>query len=965
MTNNCARIVLLVVLAVPVLSGFRAEAATYIVSDKSDSGAGSLRQAITDANDNPGRDIITFNITGATPYNIVLASALPIVTEAVFIDGTTQPGYVDDPLVGVTGINAGNVNGFTLQATGCELRALAINRFQGNGIQINGDSNVVAGCYIGTSLTGTAKLPNGAAGVTIVNSVGNRIGGTNAGDRNLLSGNGTGLYIVGLAASNNVVQGNFIGADVSGEADLGNTLNGILLSAPYNVIGGATPAERNVISANGQSGVYLNDLGSFGNRVLGNYIGTRANGTATLENAEDGVTIFRSRENFIGGAEAGAGNVISGNQKRGVFINGAGATANRVEGNFIGTDATGRADLGNADTGVGILAASGNLVGGTNAVARNIIAGNDKSGVSIDSNSGANVISGNFIGLDVTGTNALPNTWSGVSVLAGTSNVIGGAMAGAGNVISGNTQNGVILAGGTGTAVQGNLIGTDASGRLGRANLLSGVRIECAGNSIGGESSRNVISGNTNSGVFIFGVAASNNVVAGNFIGTDITGTARLGNGIAGVGITNAPRNFIGTTDPFGGNVISANANSGIYLSGTGATGNRLFGNFIGTDVTGTVALANNQGGVFLYGAGGNFIGGSETGARNVISGNINVAVSIGGAGANGNVVLGNFIGTQADGTTPLPNRWHGVELLNTVTGNIIGGTGPGEANRIAYAQTFLYDGVRMRDGCVDNVIRGNAIFGNGGIGIDLSVDGASANDLGDGDGGANNLQNFPVLLSANGQFITTIVGSLNSRANATFTVDFYGNLSADPTGFGEGERWLGSVVVTTGIDGNALFTVPVTNAVNVGGFISATATDAMGNTSEFSLTIPVVPSVDTDGDGLPDDFETAFGLNPNSSADRDSDVDNDGASNYHEFLAGTRPNDSTSVFRMSIVREPARTLISFESVPGKTYRVEGALEVTGPWTILADNLAGTGEQLRVTDTTSAPMKFYRASAIY
>src|SRR6185503_1675077 len=113
-----------------------------------------------------------------------------------------------------------------LVADDCEVRGLAINRFQGNGIQINGNSNAVTGCYIGTSLAGTAKLPNGAAGVTIVNGIGNRIGGSNPGDRNLLSGNGTGLYIVGLRASNNVVVGNFIGTDVSGAVDVGNSLNG-------------------------------------------------------------------------------------------------------------------------------------------------------------------------------------------------------------------------------------------------------------------------------------------------------------------------------------------------------------------------------------------------------------------------------------------------------------------------------------------------------------------------------------------------------------------------------------------------------------------------------------------------------------------------------------------------------------------------------------------------------------------
>jgi hypothetical protein len=221
------------------------------------------------------------------------------------------------------------------------------------------------------------------------------------------------------------------------------------------------------------------------------------------------------------------------------------------------------------------------------------------------------------------------------------------------------------------------------------------------------------------------------------------------------------------------------------------------------------------------------------------------------------------------------------------------------------------------------------------------------------------------VLASANGRFITTIVGSLNSRPNATFTVDFYGNAAPDPSGFGEGQRWIGSVPVSTGLDGNGLFTIALTNVVNVGGFLSATATDASGNTSEFSSDIAVVPSVDTDGDELPDDFETAFGLNPNSSADRDTDRDGDGASDYREFLAGTKPNDKASVFRVSIIRESDRTLLLIESVAGETYSVESASEVIGPWSILAEGLAGTGKQLRVIDTNVAPTQFYRVRAAF
>lgn len=970
MIINPIRTVCLVLLAAAL--PFHAEAATYTVSNKNDSGAGSLRQAILDANSSTGPDTIAFAITGATPYNIAPASALPTISEPTLIDGTTQSGYAGQPLVAIVGSSAGaNVNGLVLLTSNCEVRALAINRFDGNGIQINGSGNVVAGCFIGTSLAGVLKLGNSAAGVTIVNGANNRIGGNTSSDANLISGNGTGIYITGLNASNNVVIGNLIGTDVNGTSALGNDAVGVLLSAPRNLIGGTSPVERNVISGNGGSGVYLNDVGATGNRVIGNYIGLKANGAAALSNGVDGVTIYRARDNIIGGATAGEGNVISANNERGVFLIGSGAAQNRIEGNLIGTDAAGRSILGNRYTGVGISSGSSNSVGGLAAGARNVIAGNQQSGVAIDSNSVANVVSGNFIGLDITGTNALPNAWSGVSVLQGTSNVIGGTLAGAGNVISGNAQYGIVLSGGVATMIQGNLIGTDSGGRLARGNVLSGVRIDCASNWIGGEAlpARNVISGNGNSGILLSGMHASNNVIAGNFIGPDVTGAARIGNGFAGINLAGAPGNWIGTAAPRGGNVISGNGFlgagfSGLYLNGAGATGNWVRGNLIGTDATGTNAMANAVGGIIVSGAGTNLFGGSEPGAGNVISGNLKVAVSIGDPGANGNVLIGNLIGTMPDGTTPLGNQWHGIEFLNTASGNVVGGIAPGEGNRIAYATSPAgYDGVRIRDGCSNNVVRGNAIFDNPGLAIDLGVDGATLNDAGDADAGANALQNFPVLSSASGRFLTTIAGSLNSRPNSACTIDFYGNTAADPTGYGEGQRYLGSINVMTGGDGNATFTTTLTNAVNVGSFISATATDAAKNTSEFSAVVAVDPSIDSDGDGLVDDYEIAFGLNPNSAVDRDLDADGDGAGNFEEFLAGTRANDRSSVFQITLVKEPGDTLILVNTVPGMTYRVDGATDVTGPWTVLVDNVAGTGMPLRVVDVPATGTKFYRASA--
>ncbi len=441
LTSTLTRPVLLVFLA--TVFRFSVEAAIFTVSNTSDSGPGSLRHAIDDANLAPDHDTIVFNITPPTPASIAPGSPLPALTSPVLIDGTTQPGYAGEPIVGLVGTGAGTASGLVLQGGNSEVRGLFINRFSGNGIQIQSQSNVVSGCFIGTSPAGTARLPNNAAGVAILSARHNRIGGTNSGERNILSGNQTGLWIAGNTATGNVAQGNFIGTDITGTTNLGNGNNGVLLSAPGNIIGGTIAVARNIISGNGQSGVYLNDAFASNNWVCGNFIGTKANGTAALSNTVDGVTIFRAARNLIGGSNPGARNIISGNGERGVYLfamGGGTVNGNRIEGNFIGADATGLANLGNRFSGVGISFGNDNVVGGTNVLARNVISANKQSGVAIESNSMANIVAGNFIGLDATGTGALPNTFNGVLVVNGVNNVIGGTASGAGNVISGNAQ---------------------------------------------------------------------------------------------------------------------------------------------------------------------------------------------------------------------------------------------------------------------------------------------------------------------------------------------------------------------------------------------------------------------------------------------------------------------------------------------------------------------------------------------
>jgi len=800
-------------------------AASFTVTNTNDSGPGSLRQAILDANTNPGTDTITFNIPGTGPYTIQPTSALPTITDPVIIDGYTQSGASPNTnpagtglntvlMIELDGSNAGiYVAGLHISAGNSTVRGLVINRFHGYG----------------------------SKGIEV--------------DMN----------------SGNVIEGNFIGTDVTGTVALGNNIQGVLINAPGNTIGGTTPVARNVISGNGASGVRISGNG---NLVQGNFIGTDVTGTAPLGNSGRGIFIFGSN-NTIGGTTAGARNIISGNGsngvpgRSGVYIC-CGATENLVQGNFIGTDVTGTVAMGNGGCGVEIFdQASNNTIGGTTAGAGNVISGNGR-GIFISRGSTGNLMQGNFIGTDVTGTVALGNR-GGVGVhiaqvMVGdtTNNTIGGTAAGAGNVISGNGLGIFIYSSGApGNLVQGNFIGTDVTGTVALGNSGTGVAVGGSNNTIGGTiaGARNVISGNGSDGVS----PGVGNLIQGNFIGTDITGTIALGNG--GDGVASGSGNTIGGMTAGARNVISGNQNNGIAMSGSGATGNLIQGNFIGTDVTGTVAIGNSNNGVLIQGP-SNTVGGATAGAGNVISGNGNSGVRIIRFHGGGSVVQGNLIGTDVTGMAPLGNGGDGISVHSD--NNMIGGATSDAANTIAFNAG---DGVIVSSGTV-NAILSNSIFSNTGLGIDLSPDGVTPNDAGDGDTGANNLQNFPVLTSATSGS-TTIEGALNSTPNTEFRLEFFSNSACDPSGHGEGETFLGSTNMTTDGSGNASFAVTFPDTVTAGHFITATATDPDGNTSEFSQCVQVIalePDIRTPID--PIDFGD---VEVGSSLDETTTLYNDG----------------------------------------------------------------------------------------
>lgn len=229
-----------------------------IVTNTLDSGIGSLRQAIIDANANSGPDIIKFNISEPGPYTIQLTSALPNITDPVIIDGTTQPDYSGTPIIELDGRLAGTgVNGLDITAGNSVVRGLVIIRFDGTGIALSGNGGtLLEGNYIGTDVSGSAVLGNGWIGVSIFESANNTVGGaaigTSVGVRNIISGNSfNGVQIEGAAATGNVVAGNYIGLAANGVDPLGNGGMGVrIFKAVGNTIGGPDPGEGNVVSAN-------------------------------------------------------------------------------------------------------------------------------------------------------------------------------------------------------------------------------------------------------------------------------------------------------------------------------------------------------------------------------------------------------------------------------------------------------------------------------------------------------------------------------------------------------------------------------------------------------------------------------------------------------------------------------------------------------------------------------------------
>jgi len=468
---------------------------------------------------------------------------------------------------------------------------------------------------------------------------------------------------------------------------------------------------------------------------------------------------------------------------------------------------------------------------------------------------GGNTIQGNFIGTDATGTKSTV-TREGI-VLSGSGSTIGGTTPDARNVISGIFGPGIDLSDSSNNLIEGNLIGTDVSGTRRLPNSV-GISIDGDDNTIGGTASgaRNIISGNSGNGVQISGTG---NLVEGDFIGTDITGTQSLGNGGSGVVLLAdsnelvVTANSVGGTTPGAGNLISGNSGPGIDFDGV--SGGQVEGNLIGTDVTGTQPLGNGSGIVMQIldyvpegvGLPTITIGGTAAGAGNLISGNSGDGLLI--QSGSDMLVAGNRIGTAADGIDALGNSsdgigvvYNGFSVYTPPSEITVGGTAAGAGNTIAFNGGR---GVNVVSGSQITILA-NSIFANGALGIDLGGNGVTLNHVGS-EAGPNGYQNFPVITQAiAGTNVTQVAATLNSLSDGAYTLSFYASTVADPSGYGQGEFYLGSTVVQTDASGNATVTVDLPVGTLAGEVLTATATDAEGDTSEFSLAVTLTQGTTT-----------------------------------------------------------------------------------------------------------------------
>lgn len=698
-------------------------AATFTVTNTNDSGVGSLRTAISSANTGAG-NIVAFNIPTSDPgynastgvFTIQVLSLLPAIQNMnIVVDGTTQTTNVgntnpDGPEICIRG-NGVLEYGICFPTSGNSVKGISFNGFQ-IGVLIY---RAVAMINCNNNVVDGCYFGvnyNGTAADP--NDIGVAIydnATSNTVKNCLLSGN---TYAgVGIRkANNNFVENNIIGCDKTISYRIPNYYGVGIDSASYTTVGG-TMLKRNYISGNDYAGVAINTNQSHDNIIMSNYIGvngTAASHTDSISNFY-GIAINESYNNQIGGMQ-GQENLISGNSDAGIAILGQAATNNIIRSNLIGTNAAGSDSIPNGN-GILISSSGSNVIGG--AGAGNVISGNRLAGIAIAYYGASNnVIKGNFIGTDINGMVPVSNH-TGIYLFSNANNnIVGGMMPGEANIISANYEMGVCMEAADSNVVVGNLIGPDISGTetfyLSGDTMIQGNGVYFNSNAAYNVADRNIISGNRVYGLIYYGNAPYN-ICSNNYIGTDVTGNIALPN-TTGICVDGGANHSV-----INQNVLSGNLAYGIFIVTTGTYYNELWGNKIGTNAAGTAAVPNQIGLILGGGTKYNIIGGTDPAHRNLISGNLFNGIEVADSSTMYNEIIGNYIGTDITGDNAIPNL-NGIGFAtrpsrNNIENNLISGNG--------YLGIILYersDSNTVYSNLIGTNAAGNSPLGNGAGGI-------------------------------------------------------------------------------------------------------------------------------------------------------------------------------------------------------------------------------------------------------
>lgn len=819
----------------------------FVVSNTNDSGPGSLREAINCANSSPGKNTITFNIPTTDPnyvqyeddglpgeltlaniapvsgggtidpdylsswWRIQLASALPVVSDTLCIDGSSQPGTVCGQYlkIEISGALAGNnVHGISLQtgSENSEIKGLNINGFTSSGISAwPGEGLTIACCFIGTDISGTLDLGNGNHGVHITTGSNILIGGSNPESRNCISGNGVDGILFNQA-NNVTVFNNYIGTDYTGTESIKNNNDGVRAISTNNVfIGGNGTHEGNLISGNQHDGMELQlcddvtiknnivGLNASGNSILANQVGINFSNAIGMKNYQIG-------ENATNGR-----NIISGNTNDGIRGYGENIT---IVNNYIGTDISGTLDLGNGRYGIifGGPSLNSQIGNDDDLGSRNVISGNDLGGIDIGTANGL-VITNNYIGLDVTGSIAIPNTTTGINIFQSNDIQIGKSTINGRNVISGNNSRGLTVTMCDLVTIKNNYIGVDASGTVGIGNGLHGIYIGdgtfgTADVIIGspGALGGNVISGNGRDGIFCSTLGDNTllprNLIQNNKIGTDHTGSLAIPNSGIGIWLSTCHNTNIGGAITGEGNIIAFNGDDGIHLTGSASSINN---SFLGNQVWANGLLGINLGGQGVVTP--NDPNDSDTGPNDLLNFPENLNFTLNG----GNIDY------QFDLDVPGPQDYH-IEFFNNPSG--IDPSGHGEGEEFIGAVSINHPGG-------GSMTFSGSFTPSTAVMVDDLLTTTTTEDLGMGDFGSTsefsgnsivcispditNITVADICLNVNAQAI--ILGNLD---DGNYTITY--NISGSNTATG-----LTTSMTVSGNSGGGTFTIPFANLPNVG----------------------------------------------------------------------------------------------------------------------------------------------------